>query len=37
MARRSVALNSLEDSVEIVTGDIKEAAAICSGLLPLTW
>jgi len=28
MARRSVAFNGLEDSVSIVTGDIKEAAAI---------
>ena len=36
MARRSVAYNSLEDSVEIVTGDIKEAGA-CSGLLLLMW
>ena len=28
MARRSVRLNQLEDRIEIVTGDIKEAAAI---------
>ena len=28
MARRSVAYNSLEDSVEIVTGDIKEAVRL---------
>ena len=28
MARRSVRLNHLEDRIEIVTGDIKEAAAI---------
>jgi tRNA1Val (adenine37-N6)-methyltransferase len=28
MARRSVALNQLEDSVEIVTGDMKEASQI---------
>jgi len=28
MARRSVAFNELEDSISIVTGDIKEAAAI---------
>lgn len=28
MARRSVAYNHLEDSIEIVTGDIKEAAAL---------
>ncbi len=26
MARRSVAYNSLEDKIDIVTGDIKEAA-----------
>ena len=31
MARRSVAYNHLEDSVEIITGDIKEAAAIFGG------
>lgn len=28
MARRSVALNNLEDKVKIVTGDIKEASEI---------
>ncbi len=28
MARRSVALNGLEDKIEIVTGDIKEAGAL---------
>lgn len=28
MARRSVALNGLEDKIDIVTGDIKEASAI---------
>ena len=28
MARRSVRLNHLEDKIRIVTGDIKEAAAI---------
>ena len=28
MARRSVALNHLEDKIQIVTGDIKEAAGI---------
>ena len=31
MARRSVSYNHLEDSVEIITGDIKEAAAIFGG------
>lgn len=31
MARRSVALNELEEKVEIVEGDIKEAAAIFGG------
>lgn len=31
MARRSVALNHLEDKVEIVTGDIKEASKIFGG------
>lgn len=36
MARRSVAYNSLEDSVEIVTGDIKEAVRLF-GPASLTW